>query len=176
LELDAIVEDAQTYFLQVLAAAEAFGKFSHYSDVLTDEHKARRRSDCGKRLATFGKSLLSAAKNSPLLEQTDESALKRLLRGMSASLSLNVYEYHEAYIISDEYQFHDLMPASQDEREADFRTCEKQFFSGVDSIPEKMDLIDPSPEQIAGAIVASQVSSVRKLVVVAAITSAAALQ
>jgi hypothetical protein len=38
----------------------------------------------------------------------------------------------------------------------------KQFFDGVANIEEKLDLIAPTPENIAGAIVASQVAGVRK--------------
>ena len=115
-----------------------------------------------QKLASFGSNLVAAVKSSPLLEQTDETALRRVLRAMSAALSLKEWQYHEPYIISDEDQFHGVMPASQDERDSDLRSCEKQFFTGVENIQEKLDLIAPTPENIASAIVASQVAGVRK--------------
>jgi hypothetical protein len=160
-ELDAISKETETYFQKVSSALEASHGYSHYSDVLTEDHRATAK-EIRKKLTKFGNKLLATAKSSPLLEQTDETALRRLLRGMSSALSLKLYEYHEAYVISEEDQFHGVMPASQEEREVDLRTVEKEFRNDVESIEEKLDLIAPSQENIAGAIIASQVASVRK--------------
>lgn len=160
-ELSAISEEATTYFQQISSALEASSGYRAYSDVLNEDHKAMARQ-LRQKLASFGSNLVAAVKSSPLLEQTDETALRRVLRAMSAALSLKEWQYHEPYIISDEDQFHGVMPASQDERDSDLRSCEKQFFTGVENIQEKLDLIAPTPENIASAIVASQVAGVRK--------------
>lgn len=160
-ELEAICEDAEKYFQQVSSALEASHGYSRYSDVLTEDHKTTAQQ-LRQKLTSFGSKLLTAVRNSPLLEQTDETALRRLLRGMSAALSLKEYQYHEAYIISDEDQFHGVMPASQEERDSYPLSCKKAFLNGVENIQEKLDLIAPSPENVASAIVASQIASIRK--------------
>jgi hypothetical protein len=160
-ELAGISEEGRSYFEQINSALEASSGYHSYGDVLTEEHKAIAQQ-LRQKLASFGTDLLVAFKTSPVLEQTDEAAMRRVLRGMSAALSLKEWRYHEAYIIHDEGQFHGVMPASQDESDSDLRTCVKQFFDGVANIEEKLDLIAPTPENIAGAIVASQVAGVRK--------------
>jgi hypothetical protein len=160
-ELNAICEEAKIYFQQVSSGLETSHVYRRDSYVLTESQKAAAQQ-IRHNLASFGGNLLTAVRNSPLLEQTDETALRRLLRGMSAALSLKEYEYHEAYIISDEDQFHGVMPASQDERDSDPLRCQKEFLNGVEDIQEKLDLIAPGPENMANAIVASQVAGVRK--------------
>jgi len=160
-ELDAICEEAKAYFRQVRPDWEASHGYGGRSDAVIEGQKTTAQQ-MRQKLASFGANLLIAVKNSPLLEQTDETALKRLLRGMSAALSLKEYRYYEAYIISDEDRFHGVMPASQDEIDSDPDSSENRFFKGVENIREKLDLIAPSPENIASAIVASQVASVRK--------------
>jgi hypothetical protein len=161
LELRAICEGAKVYFEQVNSTLEVSHGYRRYSEVLTEGHYATAQQ-LRQRLTSFGVNLLAAVRNSPLLEQTDETALRRILRGMSAALSLKEYEYHEAYVISDEDRFHGVMPASQDERDSDPSSCERRLLNGAENIEEKLDLIAPSPENIASAIVASQVAGVRK--------------
>lgn len=160
-ELAAISQETETYFQQVSSTLEASHGYSHYSDVLTESQKTTAK-DIRRKLTKFGNELLAAVKTSPLLEQTDETALRRHLRGMSVAVSLKQYVYHEAYIISDEDQFKGVMPASQEERDVGLPTIEKEFRNNVESIEEKLDLIAPTQETIAGAIVASQVANVRK--------------
>ena len=129
--------------------------------MLTADHRELAHQ-LRQRLTAFGSDLLAAVKNSPVLEQTDEIALKRVLRKMSAALSLKEWQYHEPYIIHDEDQFHGVMPASQEERDSDYRTSAATFFDGAKEIEEKIDMIAPTSETIASAIVASQVAGVRK--------------
>ena len=115
-ELDALAKDAEAYFEQTIAFLNKFPTLSPLSNVLTEDHKSGSRH-LRERLAGFGQKLLAAVKSSPLLEQTDEVAIRRLLHGMSANLSFKDYQYHEAYVIHDEDQCHGVMPASQEERE-----------------------------------------------------------
>jgi hypothetical protein len=160
-ELSTIIEEADKYFEQIHSAIEASLGYQSASDVLTADHRELAHQ-LRQRLTAFGSDLLAAVKNSPVLEQTDEIALKRVLRKMSAALSLKEWQYHEPYIIHDEDQFHGVMPASQEERDSDYRTSAATFFDGAKEIEEKIDMIAPTSETIASAIVASQVAGVRK--------------
>jgi predicted RNA-binding protein with EMAP domain len=160
-ELAVISETAKAYFEGIEIALNSAHGYSHPNEVLTEHHYATARQ-LRQKLTTFGVDLLTAFRSSPLLEQTDEAEMRRVLRAMSATLSLKKYQYSEAYVVSDEDQFRGLMPASQNERDAYPYEWEKDFISGVKSIEEKLDFVAPSPENIAGAIVASQVANVRK--------------
>jgi hypothetical protein len=161
-ELSAICQGASAYFGQVRDALETSCDYHRQSDVLTPEHQAATKQ-LRQKLASFGISLLRAVRNSPLLEQTDQTALTRVLRGMTAALSLKQYQYYEAYVISDEDQFRGVMPASQEETDADLSICEKRFMEGAGNIQEKLDLLAPVPANLAAAIAASQIGRVRKV-------------
>jgi hypothetical protein len=160
-ELDAICDQAKSYFEHVRPDWEASHGYNPRSDALVAGQKITAQQ-MRRKLASFGANLLTAVKNSPLLEETDQTALKRVLREMSSALSLKEYHHYEAYIISDEDQFHGVMPASQDERDSDPDSSALRFLNGVENIREKLDLIAPTSENLASAIVASQVGSVRK--------------
>jgi len=161
LELRAICEIVEVYFAQVYATLEKSHGYTRYSSALTEEDKIAAQK-LRQRLTAFGTQLLAAAKSSAVLEQTDEAAIRRLLRQMSAAISLKKYEYHEPYVISDEDQFRGMMPASQEERDSDLGNCEREFLDSAQNIEEKLDMIAPGPDNIASAIVASQVAGVRK--------------
>jgi len=87
LELRAICEIVEVYFAQVYATLEKSHGYTRYSSVLTEEDKIAAQK-LRQRLTAFGTQLLAAAKSSAVLEQTDEAAIRRLLRKMSAAISL----------------------------------------------------------------------------------------
>jgi hypothetical protein len=168
--LEEVAKAAEFHFAQVnlaLAGRNSLAQPNTYfyprddRNVLTDEHQERAR-DLRRELGVFGTQLLEAVKAAPILDQTDEIQLQHTLRSMSSALMLREYVHHNAYIISDEDVFHGVMPASQEERETDLQSSIAIFFKEVENIREKLDLIAPTPQTIASAIVASQQPKVGK--------------
>jgi hypothetical protein len=119
-------------------------------------HKIRRR------LADFGTRLLQAARSSVLLESTDEVLLRRRLRQMSSALFLRKFVYHDSYVISDEDRFHGIQPAEQSEEYCDVASALAIFNESAIEIVHTVELIAPTPENLAGAIVSSQMPGLLK--------------
>jgi hypothetical protein len=115
-----------------------------------------------KRLAQCGVRLIEAVRESPLMEQADEAEVRRLLRVMSASLVGKWYRYHPAYAIAEEDRVYGMEPASHEEEYVTMNACADNFEKAYADLLDKMDLIAPAPENLARAIVASQVPSVQK--------------
>jgi hypothetical protein len=108
------------------------------------------------KLADFGTRLMQAVRSSALLEQTDEVVLRRNLRKMSSALVLRKYVYHESYVINDEDRFCGIQPADQSEEFIDVIPALAIFNENASEIYSTMELIAPTPENLAGAIVSSQ--------------------
>jgi hypothetical protein len=86
----------------------------------TAQRIRKRLTDCGARL-------IEAVRRSALLEQTDETEVKRLLRGMASALLLKVFSYHPSYVVSEEDRVFGLVPAEQEENDATVGQCAKSF-------------------------------------------------
>jgi hypothetical protein len=108
------------------------------------------------KLADFGTRLMQAVRSSALLEQTDETVLRRNLRKMSSALVLRKYVYHESYVINDEERFCGIQPAEQSEEFIDVVPALAIFNDSAAAIDSTMELIAPTPENLADAIVSSQ--------------------
>lgn len=115
-----------------------------------------------KKLADFGSRLIQAVRSSTLLESTDEIVLRRNLRKMSSALVLRKFVYHESYVINDEDRYCGIQPAEQTEEFIDVIPAIAIFHEQAAEIESMMELIAPTPENLAGAMVSSQTPGVVK--------------
>jgi hypothetical protein len=115
-----------------------------------------------KRVTEIGSRLIQAARSSTLLEPTDEVLLRRNLRKMSSALFLRKFVYHESYVINDEDRFCGIQPAEQAEEFTDVKSSVTIFNASASEIENMMELIAPTPDNLAGAIVSSQTPGVVK--------------
>jgi hypothetical protein len=115
-----------------------------------------------KRLTDIGRKLIEAAKYSPLLEQSDESEIRRLLRSLCAALLLKEYTYRSSEVVSDEDRVLGITPAEHEEEPRDVEVCNRVYDRSAERLLEMMDLFAPGPDTIARAIVSSQTPSIQK--------------
>lgn len=115
-----------------------------------------------KRLTDFGTRLIQTAGTAVLLEPTDATELRRKLRQMYSALFLRKFVYTESYVISQEDQFYGIQPASQDEEFITVEASKILFAQAVREIANTMELIAPTPEKLAAAIVWPQPPGVLK--------------
>jgi hypothetical protein len=126
---------------------------------LQDHENAR---SIRKRITEIGTRLVQAVRSSTLLESTDEVMLRRNLRKMSSALFLRKFVYHESYVINDEDRFCGIQPAEQAEEFTDVKSSVTIFNESASEIENMMELIAPTPDNLAGAMVSSQTSGVVK--------------
>lgn len=114
------------------------------------------------KLADCGVRLIEAVRKSALLEQTDETEVKRLLRGMAAALLLKEFSYHPSYVVSEEDRVFGITPAEQEESPASLAKCAKNWDRIMGQLSEILDFLAPTSENLTRAIVSSQVPGVQK--------------
>lgn len=130
-------------------------------DLLSEEQK-QTGQQIRKKLTEFGTRLVDALRHSPLMDQADEVDVRNLLRGMSACLLGKHYKYHSPSVVSEEDRVFGIEPAQIKESHSSMNSCGERFEKLSAQLFEKMDLIAPAPEDLARAIVSSQVPSVQK--------------
>jgi hypothetical protein len=113
-----------------------------------------------KKVVDFGGRLLEAAKLSPLLRSSDRDILRQRLREISSSFFLRRYTYRPPEEIEDHGKVYGMRPAEHREEETDPGAALDYFKRASFSITDKMALIAPSPDQLAGAIVSSQMPGI----------------
>ena len=143
-----------------VASLRKYG-FTPEWELLSEEQKQTGQR-IRKKLTEFGVRLLDAVKYSPLMEQADELDVRKQLRGMSAALLGKHYEYHTSYVVSEEDRVFGIEPAEHKESYTSINSCGERFEKLSEELFEKMDLIAPAPENLASAIVSSQVRGVQK--------------
>jgi hypothetical protein len=135
--------------------------FVHDWDLLPEEQQQTGQR-IRKKITEFGVHLVDAVRHSVLMEQADEVEVRKLLRGMAACLVGKNYVYHEASVVSEEDRVFGIEPARHQESYSSLNACGARFEQLATQLLEKMDLIAPAPEDLARAIVSSQVPSVQK--------------
>jgi hypothetical protein len=130
-------------------------------DLLSEKQK-QTGQQIRKKLTQFGVNLFDAVRRSPLMEQADEVEFRKSLRGMSACLVGKHYVYHSSSIVSDEDKVYGIEPAQHEESYSSMNSCGDRFEKLSQQLFEKMDLIAPAPENLARAIVSSQVPNVQR--------------
>ena len=130
-------------------------------DLLSEKQK-QTGLEIRKKLTHYGVSLFDAVRHSPLMEQADEAEFRKSLRGMSACLVGKHYVYHSPSIVSDEDKVFGIEPAQYEESYSSMNSCGERFEKLSQQLFEKMDLIAPAPENLARAIVSSQVPNVQR--------------
>lgn len=130
-------------------------------DLLSEEQKQTGRR-IRKKCTELGVRLVDSVRHSPLMEQADEIEVRNLFRGMSACLLGKSYVYHSPSIVSDEDKVFGIEPAQHEESYSTMNSCGEKFEKFSHQLFEKMDLIAPAPENLARAIVSSQVPNVQR--------------
>jgi hypothetical protein len=172
------VEELRTEFLDIGRDGENFFKNTisrvnaqvgpegvwTYPDPWTQltEDERELANQIRRRLADFGPRLIEAVRKSALLEQTDEAETKRLLRSLAASFLLKEFTYRSSYVVSEEDRVFGIVPAEQEETPSRLPECLNRFRLDGRQILDKIDLLAPTPENLARAIVSSQAPGVLK--------------
>ena len=104
------------------------------------------------KLADCGVRLIEAVRKSALLEQTDETEVKRLLRGMAAALLLKEFSYHPSYVVSEEDRVFGITPAEQEESPASLAKCAKNWDRIMGQLSEILDFLAPTSENLTRAL------------------------
>ena len=81
---------------------------------------------------------------------------------MCSALVLRLYTYSAPYVVSEHDKVFGIAPEEHEEREGNASACQDWFQSASRQLLGKMDLLAPSPENLARAIMISQTPSVQK--------------
>ena len=104
-----------------------------------------------KEITEFGIRVITAVRQSPTMDETDEVEFRKLLRGMAAC------------VVGKQY-VHEPQPPlrSAGEWDSTMNQCSERFKLFASQLLTRMDWIAPAPEDLARAIVSSQVPGVKK--------------
>lgn len=126
------------------------------------EEERRTAVALQKRLTEFGAKLMEAVRHSPLLDSADADKVRQQIRALASALVLRRYIYRPTEEVEDRGRVYGMRPAQHYEEEADPEQAEGYFNRAAHAIVEKIALIAPSSENLAGAIVSSHTPGVLK--------------
>jgi len=134
-------------------SAEAHGvaaRSVHDWELLSEEQK-QTGLRLRKKTTDFGFRVIEALRHSPLMDETDEVEFRKLLRGMAACLVGKHYVHQTQVSVPGPGEFNSTM-----------NQCRQVFEQFASQLLTRMDWIAPAPENLARAIVSSQVPGVQK--------------
>jgi hypothetical protein len=135
--------------------------YKSYWTYATEEER-HRATVLQKRVAEFGAKLMEAVGHSPLLDSIDADKVRRQIRALASALVLRRYVYRPTEEVEDRGKVYGMRPAEHYEEDANPQQAEDNFNRAAHAIIEKIVLIAPLPENLAGAIVSSQTPGVVK--------------
>lgn len=127
-------------------------KFYDDWDFLDEEHKTIS-STLVRKLTELAPRLMQAVQLSPLLRD-EERDIRLLMRGMTTSLQLRYLRSMPAEMLN--------MGKVREEHRIETETAAKFFLQESNALIEKLNLLSPTPETLASAIVASQTLNIQK--------------
>ncbi len=164
-DLNSISKDAVEH-LEALAHTDADrtkGGYAAYWDYTTSEEQ-QAAAILRTKIAVFSTQLIEAIKASPLFEPVDQDKMRRNLRRMSSSLFLRSYIYSPPQeIYGDHSRVYGVKPAENWEDNTDPQTALNLFKRSALAVADKIELLAPTPDNIAGAIVSSQAHGLLKV-------------
>jgi hypothetical protein len=168
-DLERIRRDGERYFAESVRALEdakiSMGHLLYATRdpwELVPEALQHTAEVLRQHVVQVGSQILDAARTSSLLTAADASDIRLGLRRMTSALRFREFQHSAAYPVTEEDRVYGMVPEEQHEHRTFAEYAANHFQRAINALSEKLIFIVPTREELPRAIVASEISAVRR--------------